>query len=421
MARHFAWLGQRSGSRNLATRTHLPAESILSIHPSSQPLPTYAMTPFRPARTLFSVLLLSSLPAAQSGLGGFTCSGAVDLNDWTPESYAAVSGFGAGAWDVTPDGSSVTQTVNGQPTLFYSDFEIGDTALEGRIRVSGSDDDLIGFVLGFQPGDSMNPDADYLLVDWKRGTQPFNFGAPSCSDGTTSDAGLAVSRVTGIPTADEFWGHTNTDDACSDLASGLQELQRGLTLGSTGWSLNTDYDFRFEFGPTRLRVFVNGTLELDIVGSFDLGRMGFYNFSQAGVTYSAFSQGALAAWSLYGNGTPGPLGLPQLTLSARPVLGTQVQGTIVNSTDTDSLGCFLVGVAPVGMLFQGFELLVAPTMEVPFVSPANDGMAPDSTTITWNVPGDAALCGAVMYAQAILFDPVSGLSSSRGLRAQLGQ
>jgi len=60
-------------------------------------------------------------------------------------------------------------------------------------------------------------------------------------------------------------------------------------LGSTGWVTNQEYEFTFDFGPNDLEVYVNGSLELDIAGIFTDGRLGFYNFSQAGVTYSAFT------------------------------------------------------------------------------------------------------------------------------------
>jgi hypothetical protein len=210
----------------------------------------------------------------------------VDLNDWTAESYPAVSGFGAGVWTVVPDGSSVTQSVNGQPTFFYSDFTAFGTEVTGTIRITGSDDDFVGFALGFNPGDSTSASADYLLIDWKGGTQNFNFGAPSASPGGIASEGLAISRVTGIPDADEFWQHDNL--AGTPAASGLEELARGLTLGNTGWSLNTDYEFTFDFGPNNLDVFVDNVLQFNLAGAFSNGRMGFYNFSQAGVVYSAF-------------------------------------------------------------------------------------------------------------------------------------
>jgi hypothetical protein len=212
----------------------------------------------------------------------------IDLNTWTAESYPAVSGFGAGVWNVTADGSSVTQTVNGQPTFFYSDFNAFGTKTTGTIRVASSDtdDDYIGFALGFNPDDSTDGSASYLLIDWKRGTQFFDFGTPSASPGGTAPLGLAVSLVTGIPDADEFWQHANL--AGTAVGSGLNELARGTTLGSTGWAFNTDYAFTFDFGPNNLQVFVNGNKEFDLSGNFTDGRMAFYNFSQAAVTYSAF-------------------------------------------------------------------------------------------------------------------------------------
>lgn len=224
---------------------------------------------------------------ACTALAGTAQAAPVDLNDWTAESYAAVSGFGAGVWTPAADGSSVTQSVNGQPTMYYSDFSAYGTKVTGKIRMANSgDDDFVGFVIGFDPGDASSSGANYLLVDWKRGTQNFDFGTPSTTPGGIADAGLAVSRVTGIPTADEFWQHT---DYAAHTGGGLEELERGATLGATGWAFNTDYEFTFDFGPNDLEVYVNGVKQLDITGSFANGRLGFYNFSQAAVTYSAFT------------------------------------------------------------------------------------------------------------------------------------
>ena len=213
----------------------------------------------------------------------------VDLTAWTAESYPAVSGFYPGVWTVSGDHTSVFQSINGQPTLFYSDFNAFNTQVQGKILVTGDDDDYVGFALGFQPEDSTDPGADYLLVDWKRGNQGFDFGTPSCGPGTTADAGLAVSRVTGIPIADEFWGHVDQNVWCSPEGDGLDELARATNLGSTGWEIGTEYVFTFEFTETFLNVYVDGTLEIAITGEFNNGRLAFYNFSQAEVTYSGFT------------------------------------------------------------------------------------------------------------------------------------
>ena len=118
-------------------------------------------------------------------------------------------------------------------------------------------------------------------------TQFFNFGTPSCPAGGTAQKGLAVSRVSGVPTADEFWQHNY--DACSGAGNGLEELARGKNFGSTGWVDKKQYLFTFLFTTTALKVFVDDEPEIDIPGRFNDGRIAFYNFSQAEVTYSGFT------------------------------------------------------------------------------------------------------------------------------------
>ncbi len=214
----------------------------------------------------------------------------VDLNTWTAESYPVIGGGTPdGVWTVSGGGVTVNQSVNSQPTLFYSDFSAQGSKIKGTITVeTTTDNDFIGFALGFNPGDSTNSSADYLLIDWKQEDQVYDFDLPSTSPGGLGQQGIAVSRVTGTPDADEFWQHDNLSG--TPAGSGLAELARGINLGSTGWSDLTSYEFTFNFGPNDLEVFVDGVLELDITGSFMDGRMAFYNFSQPNVTYSGFEE-----------------------------------------------------------------------------------------------------------------------------------
>jgi hypothetical protein len=236
---------------------------------------------------LRTISIVASVAAFCGWLSAAASAATVDLTTWTAESYPAVSGFNPGVWTVGGGGSSVFQSINGQPTLFYSDFNAFGTKISGKISVgSDFDDDFVGFALGFDPGDTTNTAADYLLIDWKQGTQFFDFGAPSSSPGGNAPVGLAVSRVTGIPDADEFWQHANLSGTPS--GSGLTELARGTTLGSTAYVDNTVYEFTFDFGPNNLQVFVNNVMQIDITGNFADGRIAFYNFSQSSVTYSAF-------------------------------------------------------------------------------------------------------------------------------------
>ena len=195
---------------------------------------------------------------------------AVDLSTWTRE--------GTGTWNLQPGNNSVIQTVNGNPTVFYSDYSAFGNRLSGTIRVAADgDDDFIGFVVGFNAGNLAGAATDFLLIDWKQGTQS--------SFGCNANAGLAVSRVSA--------GLANNSGAWCHQGNGVTELQRGASLGSTGWVDNTTYTFDLEYTASSLKVFVNGGLQLDIAGSFTDGRFGVYNYSQSQVTYAGITNDPL--------------------------------------------------------------------------------------------------------------------------------
>jgi len=196
----------------------------------------------------------------------------VDLNTWEADNK------GGASWNIQPGNDAVLQTVNGEPTIF---FEAGTnaqgTALSGKITVTTtSDDDFIGFVLGYQDNELFSNSSDYILVDWKQGDQNFSGFAP---------AGLAISRVTDSANGN-FWNHSN----------GVTEIERATNLGATGWADNTEYAFDIIFNPNLIQVFVNGVLELSTtaaeagVAAFDNGSFGFYNYSQQNVLYSALEE-----------------------------------------------------------------------------------------------------------------------------------
>ncbi len=215
-------------------------------------------------------------------------AGAFGLSAWRPEDYlSCYDGFSD--WQVDAGAGAVTQRNNSRPSLFYGNFLALGSRVEGRLRVSSGgigamDGDAFGLAIGFLPGDTMSPAADYLLIDWRREEQSFRFG---CGGQATARRGLALSRVSGVPADAELWAHDNR--ACNGTASGVRELARGKRFGSTGWTPGTEYTFALEASPDRLRLFINGVLELDVPGSFPNGRLAFYGYSQADVTYSGFS------------------------------------------------------------------------------------------------------------------------------------
>jgi hypothetical protein len=216
-------------------------------------------------------------------------AGPVDLSTWTAQHYSP----GAGNWVLQPGNTSVLQTLNGAPTVFLSNQSALGTDIQGNVRVTTtSDDDFIGFVLGFSAGDFSNAAADYLLIDWKQSSQ------------SGAAVGLAVSQVTG--TGGDFWTHTN----------GVTELARGATLGSTGWVDNVGYTFGFTFTPTNLQVSVNGVQQFNIAGNFSDGNFGFYNASQSNVLYSGFTQDTIPGGVPDSGTTAGLLGVGLLGLVA---------------------------------------------------------------------------------------------------------
>ncbi len=199
----------------------------------------------------------------------------IDLSDgWVAEGDD-------GVWVVQPGDNSVLQTVNGFPTVFHNNTNSQGMQLSGTIQVQPftlfDDDDYIGFVLGYNAGDLSNPNPDYLVIDWKQGTQTFG----NCS--SDSLMGLSVTRVTG-PIND--FGQS----ACRDGTGGVTELARGATLGATGWEDLVVYNFDLIFTPTRVQVLVNGILEINLSGSFSDGSFGFYNSSQEQVLYAGITE-----------------------------------------------------------------------------------------------------------------------------------
>ncbi len=85
-----------------------------------------------------------------------------------------------------------------------------------------------------------------------------------------------------------YFGGLEIEETATAL--GVTELARGTNLGSTGWVDLTTYTFDLAFTSTNVQVFVNGVKEIDLNGSFANGAFGFYNYSQAGVTYGAIQQ-----------------------------------------------------------------------------------------------------------------------------------
>jgi hypothetical protein len=256
-------------------------------------------------RTLVGIALLALPVLAQNPV--------VDMNLWTVEH---INGSGPWTIDAPRLRAESTNAAITDCSTFYSDFQV--SVLEFRMRVdpAGGDDDVIGFLLGWQPGASTSATADFLLVDWKKTTQAFQ-------DWGTAQAGLAISRQTGPMTRGygnapiDLWSHTLN---CTELA-------RSPTHGSSGWDFGVDYFFRVVYTPTSVDIWLNGQPQWSLTGSFPPGRFACYNFSQSRTAFRFPLPGAATS---YGAGCAGSNGTPFLFVPETPLVGSQVPVLVAN-------------------------------------------------------------------------------------------
>ncbi|WP_434386264.1 kelch repeat-containing protein [Melittangium boletus] len=173
-------------------------------------------------------------------------------------------------WTISADKLTVRQSTNSDPTIYMSTLPAAGTSLSFELAVeTAEDDDFIGWVVGFERGDITNPNADFLLFDWKQGDQTLD-------SKEVGKKGLALSRVKGVIESKgqdglgHFWAHTG----------GITELARAHTLGNTGWADKKTYLVTMKYSPARIQVWVDGVLQFDVTGSFPIGQFGFYTCSQ---------------------------------------------------------------------------------------------------------------------------------------------
>ncbi|MEM1182761.1 MAG: hypothetical protein AAGM22_30735, partial [Acidobacteriota bacterium] len=120
------------------------------------------------------------------------------LDDWFQESYEAAPGSSGPLWQRM--GTQATQLGNTpSPTFLHSPFDVFQHRIVAEISVgTATDNDWIGFAIGFDSGETRRLDLDpeYLYIDWKKSVDQ--------AGETSAPAGLAISRVFGIPSVADF-------------------------------------------------------------------------------------------------------------------------------------------------------------------------------------------------------------------------
>jgi len=174
------------------------------------------------------------------------------------------------AWTLSSDGQTLTQSLNALPAVYVSTLPAVGVSMTFELTVNTtSDDDFIGWAIGYDAGENTSASADWLLFDWKQTDQNW--------EGNDGWAGLRMYRVTGaIEDSYEMWGHTDS----------VSEIAQAISLGSTGWADNTTYTVQVDYSTTQVDVYVDGSLEFSELGSWPTGNFGFYSLSQPSTEYT---------------------------------------------------------------------------------------------------------------------------------------
>ena len=217
--------------------------------------------------------LLASLVGAAVLSAGNAHAAPIDLTSWTTNNaFDFPGGQAAGNWTVGGGGTSVFQSVNGDPTMFLSGNNIGDiSGLSGTFRETSGDNDFVGFVFGFQNTSS------FYLFDWKQGDQTAygEFGA----------RGITLKRFDAAPTTQ---GHMWRTASVAGIMTQLYHADLARTNGTT-------YGFTLDRDTSSGEISISITQGMSTLAAFTVfdstytsGQFGFYNFSEDSVTYTGF-------------------------------------------------------------------------------------------------------------------------------------
>ncbi|MCT4581001.1 MAG: PKD domain-containing protein [Flavobacteriales bacterium] len=164
----------------------------------------------------------------------------IDLNTWTAQ---------GGTWNVSGSGTSVFQTVNGPNVYFLSPQPFINVIISGTLRTDDADDDNMGFVFGVEGTIDTSP-FHYYRFEWDEG-------------GNGNGMYVREYDQTGL-------------------------VATHLSLVGNHWTRGMNHNFTLTYQSSKIIITMDGTQVLEMDGCFNPGKFGFFNRSQANVTYSNF-------------------------------------------------------------------------------------------------------------------------------------
>lgn len=216
------------------------------------------------ARRVATVALLTALCTGQA-------AAQLDLQSWTlvdPYNRWSTS-------NPTPTACRMDETATSSvvgPGWVVSPFVLPGTAsFEVTVQpLTTSDDDFIGVAFSYESS------THHLLLDWKRGTQSFNWNDPVAVNDDLAEAGMKIKKIDGSFTRDGLWGGTD--------GLGVSTIVGPLT---PGWVGNVAYVLAFDITPGHVVIRRDGVQIFDVFDpAVTAGRIAFYSFSQDDLVFS---------------------------------------------------------------------------------------------------------------------------------------
>ena len=221
-------------------------------------------------------------------------------------------------WLLSTDGLTVTQSENADPAVYVSSLPAMGVTITFDLTVNTqSDNDFIGWVIGYELGENLDPAADWILFDWKQEDQTLG-GWGGGGTSVFGAQGLAMYRVTGpIVDRNDMWGHQGN----------VSLIAAANTLYDTGWIDFATNTIQISYSTTQIDVWVNGVQEFSETSAFPTGNFGFYNYSQEEIEYTLVAPTDQSICSMADTDGDGIVDLDEFTL-----------GTDENNPDSDGDG-----------------------------------------------------------------------------------
>lgn len=208
-----------------------------------------------------------------------------------------------------------------------------------------------------------------------------------------------VSGLTAMSDAGDHNGDGVGDVLIGVANSGLGFGHVCVLSGASGFILTTIE------GPVQHDRFGSAVASADMSGDgapeLWVGARADDTFAQdAGAVY-VLSQGTcpnFASWQIYGVGTPGSNGIPTLTSSSTPALGSLFTIDVASAATTDTPAGILIGLQSIEVTLLGAVGLVLPFQVLPFNLP------PTGASLPFAIPSDESFCGLDVFLQVLVFD-----------------